>query len=173
MNEQEPNQPTGDNLPDDESDNNDHAMAHQTATTDVSEDAKAALKMFGADAPQKSFPEGHLVEGDVMLQVSVKGAETPVMLALREEMVIGRRDPNGEIIPDLDLTVYGAYQLGVSRRHAVIRTVERRLNLFDLGSRNGTYLNGYRLSPHQPAPLRDGDEIRVGKIAMTIKLKAK
>lgn len=166
MSDHESQQPPNDEENSDE-------LARQTATTDVSEDAKEALRMFEANAAQKSATEGHLIEGEAVLQISVKGASTPVILPLQEEMVIGRRDPNGMMIPDLDLTVYGAYQLGVSRRHAVIRSVERRLNLFDLGSRNGTYLNGYKLSPHQPAPLRDGDEIRVGKISMTIKVKAK
>ena len=166
MNNQPPNTP-----PDD--DNDSGALSRQTATTDVSDDAKEALRMFEAEAHKKISAEGQLVEGNSVLQVSVKGAQTPMVVALQEEMVIGRRDPNGEVIPDLDLTTYGAYQLGVSRRHAIIRAVEKRLNLFDLGSRNGTYLNGYKLSPHQPAPLRDGDEIRVGKINMTIKVKTK
>lgn len=167
MNDQPPTPPTGDDAIPEE----DIALSRQTATTDVTEDAKEAMRMFEADEQKKSGAEGQLVEDRAFLQISVKGAQTPLVVVLQEEMVIGRRDPNGEMVPDLDMTIYGAYQLGISRRHAVIRLVDQRLNLFDLGSRNGTYLNGYKLSPHQPAPLHDGDEIRVGKITMTIQIK--
>lgn len=50
----------------------------------------------------------------------------------------------------------------ISRRHC--RIVRRGLNwlLTDLESRHGTSLNGIRLAAEQPAPLTDGDLIRVG-----------
>lgn len=50
----------------------------------------------------------------------------------------------------------------ISRRHC--RVIRRGLNwlLTDLESRHGTTLNGIKLAPEQPAPLTDGDLIRVG-----------
>lgn len=50
----------------------------------------------------------------------------------------------------------------VSRRHC--RVLRRGINwlLTDLESRHGTYLNGMKLEPEQPAPLADGDLVRVG-----------
>jgi pSer/pThr/pTyr-binding forkhead associated (FHA) protein len=36
--------------------------------------------------------------------------------------------------------------------------------LIDLESTNGTLLNNYRLSPHEPYPLHSGDEIRFGDL---------
>lgn len=49
----------------------------------------------------------------------------------------------------------------VSRRHATIHTQgEREFWLVDLGSRNGTYLNGRRVS--HPTRLRDGDRVQIG-----------
>lgn len=48
----------------------------------------------------------------------------------------------------------------VSRRHAVVRREADRYVLADLGSRNGTLLNGQRLQG--AAPLRDGDVIVIG-----------
>ncbi|MBZ0171530.1 MAG: FHA domain-containing protein, partial [Phycisphaerales bacterium] len=50
----------------------------------------------------------------------------------------------------------------VSRRHC--RVLKRGTNwlLTDLNSRHGTFLNGVRLEPEQPAPLNDGDLVRVG-----------
>ncbi len=50
----------------------------------------------------------------------------------------------------------------VSREHAVIRREGRRFLLEDLGSTNGTFLNGERLQ--SAIPLRDGDQIEVGEV---------
>lgn len=50
-----------------------------------------------------------------------------------------------------------------SREHAVIRREGRKVLLEDLGSTNGTYLNGERLL--QVVQLRDGDQIKVGDVA--------
>jgi hypothetical protein len=48
----------------------------------------------------------------------------------------------------------------VSRFHAVLERVAGGWLLQDLGSRNGTYLNGERV--HGPRALRHNDEVRVG-----------
>lgn len=53
---------------------------------------------------------------------------------------------------------------GVSRRHARIVVSGRTATLEDLGSKNGTFLNGRRLEG--PAPLGSGDEIQLGSALM-------
>ena len=54
----------------------------------------------------------------------------------------------------------------VSRRHATIHAQgEQEFLLVDLGSRNGTYLNGRRVN--QPTRLRDGDHLQVGPFTLT------
>ena len=50
----------------------------------------------------------------------------------------------------------------VSRHHALIRVSGPDATVEDLGSKNGTFLRGERLSA--PAPLADGDEISVGSV---------
>ncbi|MEO0564900.1 MAG: FHA domain-containing protein, partial [Chloroflexota bacterium] len=57
---------------------------------------------------------------------------------------------------------------GVSRVHAVIEREEDTLTIMDMGSSNGTYLNGQRLAQNQPRVIRDGDEIRFGKLTTRI-----
>jgi DNA-binding winged helix-turn-helix (wHTH) protein len=59
----------------------------------------------------------------------------------------------------------------VSRRHALLNIAAGLATLEDLGSKNGTFVNGIRLSA--PAALRDGDEIRVGSVPMTLKIYAR
>jgi pSer/pThr/pTyr-binding forkhead associated (FHA) protein len=56
----------------------------------------------------------------------------------------------------------------VSRVHAALRRNHAQLLLIDLGSTNGTRLNGKPLPAHQPTPVENGDEIRLGKLVMTI-----
>jgi len=58
----------------------------------------------------------------------------------------------------------------VSRRHARIVVAGGRATLEDLGSKNGTYVRGERLS--SAAPLLDGDEIRLGRVRMTFNVLA-
>lgn len=49
----------------------------------------------------------------------------------------------------------------VSRLHAVLENLGFAWSIRDMGSRNGTYLNGERISAERV--LRSGDEVRVGK----------
>ena len=105
------------------------------------------------------------------LVVHVRDHDQPIVLHAGEEILVGRSDTQAQAVPDLDLNPYGAAEQGVSRRHAVIRRGEDTLTLIDLGSTNGTHLNGQRLIPNQPRVLRDGDEIRMGKLAFHIFFK--
>jgi DNA-binding winged helix-turn-helix (wHTH) protein len=59
----------------------------------------------------------------------------------------------------------------VSRRHARLMVASGLATLEDLGSKNGTFVNGIRLTA--PVALRDGDELRVGSIPMTLKVHAR
>jgi DNA-binding winged helix-turn-helix (wHTH) protein len=52
----------------------------------------------------------------------------------------------------------------VSRHHASLRVTSGEAILTDLGSRNGTFVQGKRIEA--PTPLSDGDEIRLGTVAM-------
>lgn len=56
----------------------------------------------------------------------------------------------------------------VSRHHARIRVSGADATIEDLGSRNGTYLRGERLAA--PAPLTDGDEIRLGSVLVKFRM---
>jgi DNA-binding winged helix-turn-helix (wHTH) protein len=56
----------------------------------------------------------------------------------------------------------------VSRRHARILIEGGRAILEDLTSKNGTFLREERIA--SPAPLVDGDEIRLGKVKMTLRI---
>jgi DNA-binding winged helix-turn-helix (wHTH) protein len=56
----------------------------------------------------------------------------------------------------------------ISRRHARIVVLAGQATLEDLGSRNGTWLRGKRID--SPCVLRDGDEIRLGRVPATFRV---
>jgi DNA-binding winged helix-turn-helix (wHTH) protein len=59
----------------------------------------------------------------------------------------------------------------VSRRHARVMVASGLATLEDLGSKNGTFVNGVRLG--SAIALRDGDELRIGNVPMTLKVYSK
>lgn len=87
----------------------------------------------------------------------------------KDEIVIGREDPISEVFPDVDLTGLGGMERGVSRRHAVIHRAGADYTVEDMGSTNGTYINRKKIQPHAPQPIKPGDEIRFGKLSLTLK----
>lgn len=101
----------------------------------------------------------------------VRDAQEPMSLQIKERAVFGRADNTSPRQPDVDLTPFGALEKGVSRIHAAIERSDETLTLVDMGSSNGTHLNGQRLLPEQPRVLRDGDEVRLGKLVAHIYFK--
>ena len=75
------------------------------------------------------------------------------------ETVVGREGP-GITIDDREL----------SRRHAVVRVSGERVEIQDLGSLNGTYVNGERLKGART--LADGDTVRIGATTLSVETGA-
>ncbi|MCG8349745.1 MAG: protein kinase [Chloroflexales bacterium] len=75
---------------------------------------------------------------------------------------IGRRDPRRNHYPELDLA---EHDRGIaSRNHATIQREGDFYTVTDLGSTNGTMLNGIIISPLIPQRLQQGDRIKVGEV---------
>ncbi len=87
----------------------------------------------------------------------------------RHEIIVGRI-AGGTMKPDIDLSAHRAGELGVSRLHVSMTYNEkhRTLSASDLGSANGTFINGQRLHPEEVRVLRHGDELRLGKLVLII-----
>ncbi|MBK6916946.1 MAG: response regulator [Deltaproteobacteria bacterium] len=102
-----------------------------------------AMGLTAADAPS--------VGSETTTQlVVIVGPDAGRRHAIEGDVVIGR-DADAEICVADD---------GVSRRHTVIRrSASGEFIIEDLGSRNGTYVNGIRIGT---APLRSGDKIAIG-----------
>jgi pSer/pThr/pTyr-binding forkhead associated (FHA) protein len=88
--------------------------------------------------------------------------------------VIGRSDAPMSIA-DIDLTECKIdNKSAISRRHAVIEWVEGKLQIIDLDSTNGTFVNGKQLlptaprQPSNPEILKSGDIIILGNIELEV-----
>lgn len=83
-------------------------------------------------------------------------------IVLDSDTTLVGRDPDSAIWIDVP---------GVSRRHAAIRIVTDGTTtgavIEDLGSTNGTFVDGRRVT--KPVPLGDGDTIRVGEATLTFR----
>lgn len=64
-------------------------------------------------------------------------------------------------LPGSSLVVDQGY---ISKRHAILRFAGDRWEVRDLGSRNGTYVNGHPLKPGEDAPLHRGFRVAFGKV---------
>ena len=87
----------------------------------------------------------------------------------KDEVMIGREDPISEVFPDVDLTSLGGMEKGVSRKHAVIHHAGADYTVEDMGSTNGTFVNKKRIQPHAPETIKSGDEVRFGKLSLSVK----
>jgi pSer/pThr/pTyr-binding forkhead associated (FHA) protein len=105
------------------------------------------------------------------LVIEIGALDVSLTLIPGRETLFGRFDPNAGIPSQIDLSPYGGRQKGVSRVHAAIYRAKHTLSLADLGSSNGTYLNGERLLPQQSRVLRDGDEVRFSELAVHIRFR--
>ncbi len=127
-----------------------------------------------ADDPKKPlyirtvYGFGYAFSGDV--SVSPEPRRSPVGSSLHR-LVWGRHEADlseGENVlgRDRDAALWIA-DSSVSRRHARILVTGTGAVLEDLRSKNGTSCNGSRL--RSPLPLKDGDEIRVGRVTLTFR----
>ncbi|MEZ4451918.1 MAG: FHA domain-containing protein [Nannocystaceae bacterium] len=93
--------------------------------------------------------------GAVPTLTVIKGSATGKVFTLREaEALIGRDDDAAIQLRDR----------GVSRRHAkLVRASDEIVNILDLGSTNGTFVNGVRIDL---SLLREGDRVHVGPDAI-------
>ncbi len=92
-------------------------------------------------------------------------------LSTRNEFTMGRISEGQPIMPDIDLSPYQAYAAGVSRLHGVIKRDGARIIFMDLGSANGSYINGKRLASNIEQVLNHGDIVALGKLKMQILIK--
>jgi DNA-binding winged helix-turn-helix (wHTH) protein len=92
-----------------------------------------------------------------------KGHGSFIYLEEGETVTVGRHTGSEQGMLEI-------YNLLVSKQHCRIAWTEEGLQVEDLGSKNGTELNGQRLNPHEPAVVSPGDRLTLvnGLVALEL-----
>ena len=88
----------------------------------------------------------------------LEGSSAGSAVPLQKELVVGR-DATCNLQPD---------DLEVSRRHCTFSFDGKGVVLTDLGSANGTFLNGQEV--HGAVPVKDGDQVKIGGSVYLVQL---
>ncbi|MFQ5575511.1 MAG: FHA domain-containing protein [Anaerolineae bacterium] len=121
------------------------------------------LQSSGGEAEVQPDP------GPFAIRLKIQGENSrEVEMPLNKITHIGRVDPVLTVFPDLDLSDDEAVAKSVSRRHASILIEGETIIVKDLGSVNGTFINGKRLQPYLSGPLKDGDILQLGRVMIEV-----
>ena len=130
---------------------------------------KGALVCDGCGAELMGAGD-HIPAGPMVVRFRlVDGGDGAVEARLTEELSIGRSDAGGSP-PDIDLAGWGGADAGVSRRHALARLGRAGVELEDVGSTNGTWVDGRRITPYRPHRLQSGDQVSFGALAVRVEI---
>lgn len=88
----------------------------------------------------------------------------------KQEVVIGREDPDRRLIPDINFESYGGADAGVSRQHARVYFDGAQWQLEHLSQTNKTFLNDVKVAPGQARPLKNGDIVLIGRLTLLFRL---
>ncbi|MEO0561446.1 MAG: FHA domain-containing protein [Chloroflexota bacterium] len=128
------------------------------------------MEKVEVQSPSPTPSHSHLhFPANAAVAIQLKELQAPLVFEIEDELVIGRYDKTADISPDIDLHRFAGYLLGVSRRHAILHRKDERLMLEDLGSSNGTFLNGKRLSPRELTTIPDGSVVRLGDLSFRLR----
>jgi pSer/pThr/pTyr-binding forkhead associated (FHA) protein len=138
-------------------------------------ETKAFVPMI--DIPKDIVEEAHPVESPAAApaaqEVTPKATgDNPVLIIRDQENREEIYDiPNGVTLigraPENDIILL---ESKISRRHARITREGSGCTLEDLGSSNGTWLNGERTPPHKPLPLHENDLLKIGQTIAWFKM---
>ena len=127
------------------------------------------FRTSGILAGARKRPVGGL-SAPPQIKLAFEIAGNTLVLPQMDALIIGRTNP-GDAGPDVDLGKFDAANFGVSRLHVRISRSHNLFHLCDLGSANGTFLNGLKLTPHQENLLHDGDELRLSRLTVKLRFK--
>lgn len=91
--------------------------------------------------------------------------QTCLGLDINGEVILGRDLNESNVV---DLQIFEASSMGVSRQHLVLRPAATHLYAIDLGSTNGTMRNGRPIGVKTPYSLADGDLLTLGQLRLIL-----
>jgi hypothetical protein len=134
------------------------AISSATKTLDRAEETFGVSRPKIGSAIRRAQKVAFIIDGDLY------------KLPPAQRLIIGRFDAGSDSEPpDVDLTPFGAADLGVSRNHIELTWKNDLIYISDTGSTNGTLLNGQRLMAGIERILRDNDELTIGHLRVIVR----
>ncbi len=119
--------------------------------------------MPGVPITPPPSPAAAFMTGRLVIQAANTSLQFPPG---KTEIIIGREDPVSGIFPEVDLDPHGGQDSGVSRQHCKLVSVGGQVYAEAFDTPNGSFLNKQKLMPGQRMPIKAGDELRLGKMAL-------
>jgi pSer/pThr/pTyr-binding forkhead associated (FHA) protein len=140
---------------------------------EFSQDNPTTTSRIEPDSSAQPSPAENVVIGSLELPdegvaVYLKDYAKPIAVRTNQEFIIGRKLTPIDMEAFVDLVPFGAYENGVSQRHAMIRQASHGWEIIDLGSTNGTWLDNKRLLPNKPYSLHGFAQIHLGRMCLYI-----
>jgi len=133
-------------------------------TSQIWREAEAVFSQLPVDPSPRTASPGL---GKTWKLVVVEGFSAgKEYLVFKDTMVVGRRDADQGVYPDIDLEDQD--DGFISRRHAVLRRHEGKLVIEDLGGENGTMVDMVAIEPHQLVTLDPGQVVRLGRVGLLV-----
>ena len=138
------------------------AEAEEEGSAEAAGDESAETPEAEAAPEAVALSDDQAAVGSASLTITRGGTVGKVFELQAGDNLVGRWDPDSGSFPEVDMENDDP-EARISRKHALIK-FGAELTIEDIGSLNGTFVNrGQRLEPGSPVPLKDGDEIIVGK----------
>lgn len=130
----------------------------------VATESRAAEPPAPAVATPRVAPEGRVAAANAWALQHPASGQRFLLEPDRDEFLIGRVDPVTGITPEINL---GPLDLArsLSRRHAkLLRRGSELLVREEVGTANGTFVNGQRIATGTAVAIKPGDRLRFGTI---------
>ncbi len=127
------------------------------ATQEKAAEEEPPQQKYAIETGQISVQEQETEQAQLVAKLVSEDGKLSYILAPGTYSV-GRREGNAIVIPD-------PYCSG---SHAELRVQKSRIEVVDLESTNGTWVNGVRIEPNEPREVQIGDELTFGKTVLRL-----
>lgn len=141
-------------------------LAENSETSTQQTPASSILE--GISPPTVPIPSMLSEEEDAKAILYLVETKDSICLKEEKDYTLGRIAENQKVIPDIDLSDYEAYKAGVSRIHATINTQGDQFTVKDLGSSNGSRINGIKIDSHAEYNIQHGDILTLGALKIQV-----
>ena len=126
---------------------------------------------MGFPAPQGSAAKSNAEVGKLRARLTLSDPpRESVLFQIKRDLTLGANPQEDGV--DVSLERWNGKSLGVSRRHLMLRPAGDKIFVIDLGSTNGTYVNGIQITRGWARPLPTGSLLTLGRLNLWFHLEA-